>query len=147
MRRIILVLKNDIKRRLKSPFSILILLIIPFILTGIIGTVFAPSDNKMISIKLLITDNDKELGAKVFIEAFKSPQASMFNLEMVEEAEGKGLIKNNKASALIIIPSDFSKNLINLNKTDLVIIKNPSEQFLPNVVDLLSFRYARTIYC
>ncbi len=138
MKRIILILKNDIKRRLKSPLSILILLIIPVMMTGIIGAVFSPSENKMPKIRVLITDKDKELGAKVFIEAFNSPQVNMFQLELVEEDKGRELISNNKGSALIIIPSGFSKNLLKENKTNLLLIKNPSEQFMPNIVEEFS---------
>lgn len=105
-------------------------------MTGIMGAVFSPSENKMPQIKLLIADNDKNLGSEIFIEAFRSPQVKgMFALKLVDEKKGRELISNNSASAFVIIPENFSKNLINKTQTELIIIKNPAEQFLPNVAE------------
>ncbi len=131
-----MILKNDIKRRLKSPSSILILMVIPMVMTGIMGAVFAPSENNMMQVKVLIADNDKEPGAAVVLEAFKFPQVKdLFKVTVVDEREGRDLISSNKASALIIIPKGFSKNLLNKIETNLSVLKNPSEQFLPNIVE------------
>jgi len=136
LKRILLIIKNDIKRRLKSPFSIIILLLIPLLMTGIMGAIFSPSENKMPKINLAIVNNDNYIGSKIFIEAFNSSQTNeMFNIKNTDEITGKKLIKNNKVSALIIIPKGFSEALLKKTNTQLILIKNPSQQFLPNIVE------------
>ena len=111
-------------------------MIIPMVMTGIMGAVFAPAENNMMQIRVLLADNDKEPGAALVYEAFKFPQVKdLFKVDVVEEKEGRTLIENNEASALIIIPAGFTKNLLNKSETNLSVMKNPSEQFLPNIVE------------
>lgn len=138
MRRILLIFKNDVKRRVKSPYAVLVLLLIPVVMTGIIGAIFAPSggENKLPKIKVLVVDKDKNIGSKVLLGAFDSPRLKeMFQVTIVDETEGKKLISKGKASALIVIPEKFSDRLIKMEKSEFPVIKNPSEQFLPNVVE------------
>ena len=138
MRRILLIFKNDVKRRVKSPYAVLVLLLIPVVMTGIIGAIFAPSggENKLPKIKVLVVDKDKNIGSKVLLGAFDSPQLKeMFQVTIVDETEGKKLISKGKASALLVIPEKFSDRLIKMEKSEFLVIKNPSEQFLPNVVE------------
>lgn len=138
MRRILLIFKNDVKRRVKSPYAVLVLLLIPVVMTAIIGAIFAPSggENKLPKIKVLVVDKDKNIGSKILLGAFDSPRLKeMFQVTIVDETEGKKLISKGKASALLMIPEKFSERLIKVEKSEFLVIKNPSEQFLPNVVE------------
>ena len=145
MRRILLIFKNDVKRRLKSPLTILVLMGIPLVMTGIIGAVFGPGSDQtqLPKIKVLVVDNDKNIGSKLFMGAFTSPQLKdMFEITLVDEAKGTKLISRGKASALIIIPEKFTDHLIKAEKSQFTVIKNPSEQFLPSVVEEFMNTYA-----
>ncbi len=145
MRRILLIFRNDLKRRLKSPLAILVLMITPLIMTGIIGSVFSPGSdqNELPRIKVLIADKDKNIGSQMFLGSFSSPEIKdMFDISMVGEEDGMKLISKGKASALVIIPENFSEKLIKAEKTDLTVIKNPAEQFLPNIVEEFMNTYA-----
>jgi len=139
LRRLLLIFKNDVKRRLKSPMSILVLLLIPVMMTGLVGMIFAPSDSsqqQLPKIKVLVVDKDKNMASKFLLGAFDAQQLKeMFQVTVVDEKEGHKLIKRGKASALVIIPEDFSKRLLNAEQTELLVIKNPVEQFLPQVVE------------
>ncbi|MCP4216741.1 MAG: ABC transporter permease [bacterium] len=138
MRRIALILKTDIKRRLKTPYSVLVLLLIPFVMTAIMGAVFAPSDSgsQIPKIKVLLVDNDKSAASKLLVSAFDSKEMTeMFQVTVVDEEKGRQQIAKGKASALLIIPDGFTAKLTSAEKTVLTVIKNPSEQFLPQVVE------------
>ncbi len=136
MKRVLLIFKNDVKRRIKSPYTILVMLLIPIFMTGILGAIFSPSENTLPKIKVLVVDKDKNIASKFLLGAFDSPQLKeMFQVSIVDETEGKKLISKGKASALIIIPEKFSDRLIKAEKSEFLVIKNPSEQFLPNVVE------------
>lgn len=138
MRRILLIFKNDVKRRLKSPYTIIILLLIPMMMTGIIGAIFAPGadSNALPKIKVLVVDKDKNIGSRFLLGAFDSPQIKeMFQVTLVDETRGKKLISRGNASALVIIPEKFTERLMDAEKSQIKVIKNPSEQFLPNIVE------------
>lgn len=138
MKRILWIFKNDVKRRIKAPTAILVLLAIPIMMTGVIGTIFSPSkaENKLPTIKVLVVDKDKNVASRILLGAFDSEELKeMFQVTMVNETEGRKLISKGKASALLIIPEKFSERLIKAEKSEFQLIKNPSEQFLPAVVE------------
>lgn len=138
MKRILLIFKKDVKKRIKSPYAVLLLLFIPFVMTAILGLVFSPSEDENIlpKIKVLVVDKDKNIASKFLIQAFDNPQMKdMFHLSIVDEKEGKRSISKGKASALLIIPENFSDNILKTKKSEFQLIKNPSEQFLPLIVE------------
>ena len=145
MRRIWLIFKNDVKRRLKSPLTIVILLFIPMMMTGIMGAIFAPraDQSQLPKIKVLVVDKDKNIASKLLLGAFDTEQLKeMFEITLVDEARGKKLISRSKASALVIIPVKLTDRLIKAEKSRFIVIKNPSEQFLPDVVEEFMNTYA-----
>ncbi len=85
MRRVLLILGNDIRRHLKSPLVIVIFIAIPLFMTGIIGLVFGPrtEDSQLPAIPMLLVDNDKGFLAKLMLGAFDAD-------EMKKNAPGYG---------------------------------------------------------
>ncbi len=138
MKRILLIFRYDLKRRLKAPMGVLVLLFIPFAMTALMGMIFAPSGDgaKLAMVKVLVVDKDKNIGSKFFLGAMDSPQLKeMFETTVVDEKEGNKRMAGGKATAMIIIPENFSKNIINARETELQVIKNPSQRFLPAIVE------------
>jgi ABC-2 type transport system permease protein len=138
LRRIALILKKDFKRRLKSPWGVVILLVIPVVMTAIFGAVFSPAEgeNVLPRIKLLLSDNDKNFAAKFLIQAFDVPQMKeMFAVSIVDEKQGRKLMQKGKASALIIIPPGFTASILDAEETAITLVKNPAERFLPGIVE------------
>jgi len=137
LRRILLIFKNDLRRRLKSPLSVIILMVIPIFMTGIMGLVFAPSsNNQMARIQVLVTDNDGEIVSRFLKATFEYPQMrGMFEISYVDEKVCINLMEDGRASALIIIPKGFSHLVLANKKAQLRVIKNPSEQFMPTIVE------------
>jgi ABC-2 type transport system permease protein len=134
-----LIIKNDIKRRLRAPLATVLFLIIPFAMTALIGMIFDPGaggETKLPPIKVLLVDHDQNIASKFFIGAFDQKQMKdMFQATMVSEAEGEKLMKKGKASAMIIIPENFSLDLAAQRPSRLLVVKNPSEDFLPAVAE------------
>jgi ABC-type multidrug transport system permease subunit len=134
-----LIIKNDMKRRLRAPLATILFLVIPFAMTALIGMIFDPGsggETKLPAIKVLLVDNDKNLASKFFIGAFEQKQMKdMFQSTLVSEAEGEKMMKKGKASAMLIIPEHFSENLADQKPSRLEVVKNPAEEFLPIVVE------------
>jgi ABC-type multidrug transport system permease subunit len=121
---------------MKAPYTIIVMLMIPIMMTGILGAIFSPSENTLPKIKVLMVDKDKNIASKLLLGSFDTPELKeMFQVTVVDETEGKKLISKGKASALIVIPEKFSDRLIKAEKSEILVVKNPSEQFLPNVVE------------
>jgi ABC-2 type transport system permease protein len=134
-----LIIKNDINRRLRAPMATILFLVIPLAMTALIGMIFDPGsggETTLPPIKLLLVDLDKGLAAKFLIGAFDQKQIKdMFQVTLVDAAAGETLMKKGKASAMLVIPERFSDDLADQKPTALEVVKNPSEEFLPNVAE------------
>jgi ABC-2 type transport system permease protein len=138
MRRFLLVLANDVRRHLKSPLAVLIYMIIPLAMTGLIGVIFAPrtEGSGLPPIPVLVVDNDKGFASKLLAGAFDADQLKkMFQVTMTDEADGNKRMAGGKASAMVVIPKGFTLDLLDAKPVTLLVVKNPAEQFLPDVVE------------
>jgi ABC-2 type transport system permease protein len=138
MRRLFLVLGNDVRRHLKSPVAILIYMAIPMVMTALIGVIFAPRTEgpELPPIQLLLVDHDKSFASKLLLGSFDIDQMKkMFQVTVADEAEGRRRMAKGKASAMVVIPEGFTLDLLEAKTTTLTVVKNPAEQFLPDVVE------------
>jgi ABC-2 type transport system permease protein len=138
MRRLFLILANDTRRHLKAPLAMIIYIIIPLAMTGLIGIIFAPKtdSNQLPPIQVLLVDYDKNIASKLLLGAFDSDQLKkMFQVTTADEAEGRKRMEKGQASAMVVIPERFTLDLLEIKPVTLAVVKNPSEQFLPDVVE------------
>jgi ABC-2 type transport system permease protein len=138
MRRLLLVLANDVRRHLKSPVAILIYMAIPMVMTALIGIIFAPrtEGTGLAPIQLLLVDHDKGLASKLLLASFDVDQMKkMFQVTVTDESEGRRRMEKGKASAMIVVPERFTLDLLEAKTTTLTVVKNPAEQFLPDIVE------------
>jgi ABC-2 type transport system permease protein len=140
-----LIIRNDIRRRLKAPMATILFLVIPLAMTALIGMIFDPgsgNETKLPAIKLLLVDKDKGLASKFLIGAFDQQEIKeMFEVTLTDGAAGEKLMQKGKASAMLVIPEHFSDDLADQKPTALEVVKNPSEEFLPGVAE----EFARTM--
>ncbi len=130
-------LKKDIRRRARSPVGLLILITIPLAISLIFGMVFSPSGDQAIPrFTLLVVDNDDSFVSNFIKSAFgQGPLADMVDLQEVSPEEGGKMIDAGKATALLEIPEGFSGNLLDGIPDSLRLVKNPAEQFMPEVAE------------
>ena len=139
MKPIINIFKKDFKRRIRSPWGIVILLAIPIFMTALFGVVFGGGADENIKIKLLIEDRDNSFFSQLLLKTFEVPDIKKFiEIKPVKKGYGDEKIRREEASALLIIPEHFTRNFIDQNNNELILIKNPSEQFFPPVIEDLS---------
>jgi len=138
MRRLLLVLRTDVRRHLKSPAAILIFIAIPLFMTALIGIIFAPraEENTLPPIPVVLVDHDKNIASRLLLGAFDADQMKkMFEVTVADEAEGRKRMEKGRASAIVIVPEKFTLDLLDGRPTALTVVKNPAEQFLPDVVE------------
>ncbi len=138
MRNIPILIKKDFKRKWKNPVVILGFMLIPVLFTVIFGLVFGDQEEDTLPrISLLVVDNDKSLISNFLTTAMSQGELKkMVELKPMEtEEEGRVLLGKGKASALLIIPINFGKDVLEGTNVEVLLLKNPSEQFLPLIAE------------
>lgn len=138
MRRLLHVFATDVRRQLRAPLAVVIFMVIPLAMTGLIGIIFGPKPGAtgLPPISVLLVDHDKGLASRLLVGAFDSDQMKeMFQVTVIAEAEGREQMRAGKASAMIVVPEGFTLDLLDAKPVTLTVVKNPSEQFLPDVVE------------
>jgi ABC-2 type transport system permease protein len=137
MKQIIHILVNDLRRRLRSPVAVVLMMLIPIVITLLIGLVFGRTGEVTLPrIKVLLVDEDRGLFSNFFKQGMRQDRfAEMIELTEVTWEEGCELMESGKASALIVIPGESTARLLDNDAVELMIVKNPAEGFLPMIVE------------
>lgn len=138
MRRLLLILRNDVRRHLRAPLPVIIFILIPLMMTGLIGTIFAPraDESRLPPIQVLLVDHDQGLVSRLLAGAFDNEEMrKTLQVTVTDEAEGRERMHKGRASAMVVIPEHFTVDLLDAKPVTLEIIKNPAEQFLPDIVE------------
>ncbi len=138
MRNIPILVRKDFKRKWKNPVVILGFMLIPVLFTFIFGLVFGGQEEDTLPrISLLVVDNDKSLISNFLTTAMSQGELKkMVELKPMEtEEEGRLILGKGKASALLLVPENFGKDVLDGKTTEVLLLKNPSEQFLPLIAE------------
>ena len=138
MKNIILLVRKDFRRKWKNPIVIIGFMLIPVLFTAIFGMVFSPSEDFTLpQITILVADNDGSLVSNFLTTAMSQGELKkMAVLKQVDdEAQGRNLLNRGKASALLIVPEAFGSRVLDGEKAEVLLLKNPSEQFLPLIAE------------
>jgi len=137
MKSIFLLARKDFIRKWRNPVVIIGFILIPVVLTFLLGLIFGSPEEKILPrISVLAVDEDKSFFSEFFLGSFKQGELNkLIDLKKVEKEEGLKLMDKGKASALLIVPEKFGENVWNGKPVELLLLKNPSEQFLPQIVE------------
>ena len=137
MKKIFVIFLCDFKRRMKNPISIFLMMLIPLVITLLVGLVFGgQGEQKLPAIKVLLVDNDGGVVSGFLKNGMQQDTlAKMIDLKVVDSDTGEKLMENGKASALIEIPENFSRDFLDRKPAEIRLVKNPAETFLPVIVE------------
>jgi ABC-2 type transport system permease protein len=140
MNKVLLIVRNDLRRRLRNPVSLICMLFIPIGLTLVVGLVFGGRGEVTIShIKVLIVDNDKGVASNFLKQGMKQGKlAELVDVVEVDSVAGRSLMDKGKASALVEIPRGFTADILDRKPVALGLVKNPRETYLPVIVEELT---------
>lgn len=130
-------LRKDLRRTVRLPLGVLVLLAFPLIFSLMLAVTFGGGESPSIpKVRLLIQDDDGELGARLIASALDSEQlSSYFDVEEAGAEEGSKLMERDDASALLLIPEGFTEDLLRGRPTSLKMVRNPAERILPEVAE------------
>jgi len=136
MRTVLLMVRKDLLRKMRSPLGIAVSLAFPILFASMIGLIWG--EGEVPKVHLLVENLDDEFFGNAMMSALGSDQvAEYFDVEVVGE-EGRERIENNDGSALLRIPEGFTVDLIEGNPTRLELIRNPAQGIMPEVAEQLA---------
>lgn len=127
---------KDIKRRLRSPLGLVIVLSFPVVFAGMIALAFGRQGDAVPKVRMLVANADDGLLGGALASAFSSTQAGkVFESRAVDAATGRELMEQGKASALLIVPPEFTKDVLDGRPVVLRLVRNPAEGVLPEIAE------------
>ena len=136
MRRILLMVRKDLKRQLRSPMGILLALSFPIFFTSIIALAFGSgSQPKIPKVQLLVEDLDDSLLSGALVSATGNEQvAKYFDVRQVGPV-GREMLERGAASALWRIPKGFQQAMLDGTPVQFELIRNPAQSILPEIAE------------
>ena len=129
------ILRRDLLRYWRNPIRTALLFAVPLVMAGVFALAFGGGGGDQITIKVLLFDEGDSLLSR-FLEGAGDSSRSDQRLEVVPVGEeGYEMMEHGEASALIHLPEDFTADYLDGNQTTIGVVKNPSERFLPKIVD------------
>jgi len=129
------ILRRDLMRYWRNPLRTTMLFAIPLVLSAVFALAFGGGGGDAFTIKVLLFDEDDSLLSKLLEGAAGSSEMEQ-NLEIIPVGEeGYEMMERGEASALIPLSEGFTADYLKGEPTTIEVVKNPSERFLPRVVD------------
>jgi ABC-type multidrug transport system permease subunit len=125
---------KDLRRIRSEPFAFAIWLGIPVVLAGLLSLLFGSAPPTPQG-RLLVADEDETIVSQAFSAAFtRGPLGKMVLVERTTATEGRARIERGDASAYLFLPKGLQQAFLNNQPAKLVLLTNPSQHILPEVV-------------
>lgn len=134
-------LAKDLRRAWRNPVPWLINLVVPLVMTALLGMVFGgKSDGGVLGrIRFAVVDEDQSVVGQLLRGSANQREGGKY-LDPVpmEREEALRLVNDGKISAVLIFPTNFTRNyLTGREPLSLELIKNPAESIHPAVLEEL----------
>ncbi len=127
--------RKDLLRLMREPAGLLAWIGIPVFIALLMGVLFGRGEVRPRGI-VLVADQDDSMVSRLVAGAFSQDRmAEMFTVEKVKEDEGRKRMNEGKASALVVIPKGFGDAVLAGTESRLVVVKNPAQQIMPQMVE------------
>jgi ABC-2 type transport system permease protein len=137
MKAVLTIAAHHLRRIVRNPGLILLLLAIPVTLAAIEYGAFGrtAAEGKLPPTKVLFLDEDDTLLSGALPQVFSGgPAKDFFELAQVpDKAEAARLFKRSQAAALIVVPKGFQDAVLAGRRAELVFYKNPIQSIGPEI--------------
>jgi len=127
--------RKDLRRRLVDPSKLLMNLAIPLVMAGMMALAFGGrGDNQRTPVlHLVVVNQDEGPIGRALGNAQQNPEAAgrMEIRQAKSRGEGLAMLREEEAAALILIPKNFSADLLDGKDVELEVVKNPAASIMP----------------
>jgi|GEM_PF-946004 len=138
MRTAFIIMRKDLRRRLRSPLALIIYLLFPFIFSGLMALAFGGSSSQSGPPRfgLALVNQDTGLVGGLLVGAFENEKMEQyFDTTVVDSLGADELIRDNEVGGAIVIPPGFTKALLYNQATGLKVLKSPSQMIAPMAIE------------
>ena len=136
-----ILLAKDLIRARRNPLPLLINILIPLVITALIGLAFGGKSEGggLGRIRFALVDEDKTILSDFLRSSANQREGGKYlDPVLLERDEALRQINDNQISAVLIIPSNFTRNyLTGKTNVSLDLIKNPAQSIHPAVMEEL----------
>jgi ABC-type multidrug transport system permease subunit len=127
---------KDWRRRWRNPIEILMWVGIPALVGLLVALAFGGKGGPRPQAYVLVADNDGSFLSGLLVGAMSQEAAGGFvRAERVDEQTGRARMEKGEATALLVIPSGFSRAVLREEPAALALVTNPSKPILPGMVE------------
>lgn len=128
-----ILLLKDLRRAARNPLPWLINLILPLVVTALIGLVFGGKGNQSLGrIRFALVDEDGSRLLQLLRGGLNQGEGGKyFDPVFVDRATALAQLNANQLSAVFIVPQDFTADYLSGRPTKLELIKNPADSIHP----------------
>ena len=137
MRRTLLFMMHDLRRRLVQPWGIAMSLAIPLAMAGMMALVFGNTggDEKTPVLRVLVLDEegkDSRVG-EMLAGASQNPEAAkhLDVRRVYSREEGVALMRSDGYAALLVLPAGLLEHLLDGKTVELELLRNPAQAIMP----------------
>ena len=131
-------IRKDLVRRWRSPLSTLVMIAFPLLMSLALGTVYSGGgggDEDFPRIRLLVQNRDEDgFLSQAIIGSLGQEQAQEFLEVVVVGDEGAAMMEKGEASALIVLPPDFTRDVLDGRPAAIGVVRNPAEGIKPEII-------------
>jgi ABC-2 type transport system permease protein len=139
MGRLLLLVSKDLKRKLRAPVGLAVLLAFPIVFAGMLALVFGSGGENVPKVRLLVENRDDGFLASALASAFTSKQmAEHFDVRTMGKGKGGPAIEAGEGSALLVLPEHLTQDVLDGKPVTLELVRNPAEAILPEVAEQLA---------
>lgn len=139
MRLLASLVAKDLRRRVAEPAGILVSFAIPLALSGAMALAFGNRGGEPQTpvMRLLFLDLDDTPLTSFIAGSSQNPEAAkrMVVKPVHSREEGLRLLKDEEYNAILVLPRGFSDDLLEGRRTEIEIVKNPAQRFMPVVAE------------
>ena len=127
--------RKDLRRRLADPAALLIWLAMP-VAIGALLVLINSGDGGAPHGRVLVADEDRSFVSGLIAGIpSQGGLAEVFDVVNVERDEGRRLIDDGEATALLILPAGLQSAFAGNGNAEIRLVTNPSHRILPSVIE------------
>jgi ABC-2 type transport system permease protein len=143
MRVLLAMVGKDLRRRLRSPLSTILLLLFPLVFAGLIALTFGGGATRVPKVRLLIDDRDGGVVGRLVAATFSRAEARAYfevkTLTARETTAGDAsLLERQEATAILRLPAGLSDDVLAGRPARIELVKSPAQSILPDVAEQVS---------
>ncbi len=141
---------KDVKIISRDKMALLILLAMPFILMTIMGMALGGLFSKgpeLLKIEVAVVNNDDGKLSEDFVkEILKGDELSkLLNVTEMDKKRAMNLVKIGDISSVIIIPSDFTSQIMKNKSTEITIYGDPGQEIRASIIRSITNAYTNKV--